>query len=90
MVPKWAWWLAYPCREGGAQRLRAEKESEWPTSGPSGYMTTTILGFHNALERGTKSDVAHNWAWQRRNPCRVGGPNGVKRWTKSEVAHKSA
>ena len=40
----------------------------------------------NALERGTKSAVAHKWGDWLHNPCRLGGvPNALERGTKSAV-----
>ena len=47
---------------------------QWPTSGPRGYMTVAVEGILDALERGTKSAVAHKWAQWLHNPCRLGDP----------------
>ena len=36
-------------------------------------MTPAAYGVRSALERGTKSEVAHKWARRLHNPCRLGG-----------------
>ena len=38
-----------------------------------GYTTLAVWGVPNALEQGTKSEVAHKWAGWLRNPCHLGG-----------------
>ena len=40
---------------------------KWPTRGRMGYITLVVWGVPNASKRGTKSQVAHQWAH---------GPNG--------------
>ena len=50
------------------------QNQKWPTSGRSDYTTHAVLGFQNALERRTKSELGHNWAMRLHNPCRLGGP----------------
>ena len=37
-------------------------------------MALAIWGVPNPSKPGTKSEVAHKWAWWRNNPCRLGGP----------------
>ena len=48
------------------------QNQKWPTRGQSGYITLAVSGVRNASERGTRSQVAHNWAKSLRNPCRAG------------------
>ena len=43
-----------------------------------GYITLAVWGFPNALEWGTKSAVAHNWADGLHNPCCLGDPQRFK------------
>ena len=50
------------------------QNQKWPTSGRIGYITPAVWGVPNALERGTKSEVAHKWADWLHHPCRMGGP----------------
>ena len=45
-----------------------------PTNGRSGYITPAAWGVPNALERGTKSEVAHKWTDWLHQACRMGGP----------------
>ena len=40
-----------------------------PTTGQIGSITPAIWGVPNALERGTKAEVAHNWADWLHYPC---------------------
>ena len=41
---------------------------------PSGYITTAVYGIPYALERGTKSEVAHKWAKWLHNRFHLGDP----------------
>ena len=54
------------------------QNQKWPTSGPSGYITPTICGVHNASTRGTKSEVAHKWANYQHHPYHLRGPQRFK------------
>ena len=66
---KWTDWVHNPTkrfRAGGADR-------NWPTSGQTGYITLTVWEVFNALERRTKSQVAHKWADWLHNPYRLWG-----------------
>ena len=72
---KWAKWLHHPCHMGGPQRFRAGDKIR---SGRQvdGLVTSPLPygGVTNALERGTKSEVAHKWMDWLHHPCRMGGP----------------
>ena len=57
-----------PLQSGG-------QNQKWPTSGQSGYLTPAVSGIPTALERGAKSEVAHNWAKWLPHPCRIGDPH---------------
>ena len=63
---------------GGPQRFRAGDKI---SSGPHmGRLATSRLpsGVPNALERGTKSALAHKWPGWLGHPCRMGGPQRFK------------
>ena len=54
-------------------------------------MTSAAWGIPAASERGTKSELAHNWATWLQKPCRLGGPLRFRGGGgKSQVAHKWA
>ena len=77
----------YPMPSGGSPTLQSGGQNEhWR----NGYGTPAIWGVPNALEWGTKSEVAHKCAWWLHNPRSPGVPNPLARGTKSEVAHKWA
>ena len=62
-----------PLPFGGSPTLQSRGQNhKWPTSGRIGYITPAVWGVPNALERGTKSEVAHKWADWLRHPCRMG------------------
>ena len=61
-----------PCDLRGPQRYSRRQNQQWPTSGPSGYMTPTASGVPNISERGTKSSKVHKWAGWLHHPCRLG------------------
>ena len=65
-----------PTLQSGGQKQR------WPTSGLGAYITLDVYGIPNALERRTKTQVAHKWAWWLHHPFRLRGPQrfnaGVK------------
>ena len=63
---------------------------KWPTNGRIGYITPAAWGVPNALERGTKSEVAHKCADWLHHPCRMGVPNASEGGGKSQLAHKWA
>ena len=44
----------------------------WPTSGQIGYIIVAVRGVPNALEQGTKLEVAHKWVDWLHNPCCLG------------------
>ena len=46
---------------------------KWPTNVRIGYITPAVWGVPNALERGTKPEVAHKWTDWLHHPCRMGG-----------------
>ena len=77
MAHLWAKWLRQPCRLGDPHRCRAGGggNQKWPTSGQSGYLTPAVSGIPTAVERGSKSEVAHKWAKWLRHPCRLGDPH---------------
>ena len=56
-----------PLQSGG-------QNQKWPTSGQSGYLTPAVSGIPAAVERGSKSEVAHKWAKWLPHPCRIGDP----------------
>ena len=71
-------WLHNPCRLGGGGSLTLHsggQNQKWPTNGPSAYMTVAVWGVPEALERETRSHVAHKWARCLRKPCRPGVPD---------------
>ena len=75
----WARWLHHPCRLRDPRRCRAGGEiSSRPTSGQRGYITPAASGIPTALERGTKSEVAHKWARWLHHPCCIGDPQRFK------------
>ena len=49
------------------------QHQKWPTSGQSGDITPAAWVVPNALEQGTKSEVAHKCARGLYNTCRLGG-----------------
>ena len=64
-----------PLLYGGSPTLESGGQNEkWPTNGQIGYITPAVWGVPNALEWGTKSEVAHKWADWLHHPCRIGGP----------------
>ena len=60
-------------------RQRVDVHQKWPTSGLGGYIAPAIWGVPTASERGTKSEVAHKWAWWLHHPCRRTFPNSKKK-----------
>ena len=54
------------------------QNQKWPTSGRIGYLTLAVSGSPTALERGTKSEVAHKWANWLPHPCRIGEPHRLR------------
>ena len=60
---------------GSPPLQRGGQNQKWPTSGQNGYLTPTILGIPTASERGSKSEVAHEWAKWLPHPCRIGNPH---------------
>ena len=90
MAHKWANWLHNPCRQGGPSRFKAWNKIS-NASGQIGCITLAAWGIPNALERGTKSAVAHKWANWLHDPHRPGGvPNASEQGTKSGLPHKWA
>ena len=64
-----------PMSSSGSPLLQSvEQNQKWPTSGPGGYITPVLSEGPNASKRGTKSVVAHKWAWWLHHPCRLGAP----------------
>ena len=57
-----------PLQSGG-------QNQKWPINGQGGYITPAASGIPAALERGSKSEVAHKWAGWLHNPCRPGDPH---------------
>ena len=49
-----------------------------PGSGGIGCVTRAVWGIPNAAERGTNSEVAHQWANWLHNTCRVRGPQQLR------------
>ena len=75
MVHMWAQWLPNPCHCGGPQCSARGQNHKWPTCGHTRYLTPAVSGVPNALQRGTKSQKAHQWAQWPPNPCRLRGPH---------------
>ena len=67
-------WGSPTLQSGGQNRW-------WHTNGWIRYITSTVWGVPDAFERGTKSEMAHTWAWWLHNPCRLWG---VQRFTAGE------
>ena len=68
----WARWLHNACSppfQSGGQKQK------WPTSGQGGYIAPAASESANASQRGTKSEVAHNWARWLHKPFRLGEPH---------------
>ena len=57
-----------PALQSGGQNQK------WPTSGQSGYLTFAVSGIPGAVERVTKSEVAHKWAKWLPHHCHIGDP----------------
>ena len=63
---------------------------KWPTNGRIGYITPAAWGVPNALERETKSEVAHKCADWLHHPCRMGGPQRLRRGGKITIGPQMA
>ena len=75
MAHKRARWLHTPGRLRGSPTLLCGGHNhKWPTSGPGGCITIAALGVTNASERGTKSEMGHQWAGCLHNARRLRGP----------------
>ena len=57
---KWAGWLIKLCRLRVPNTSQRERNRQWPTIGPAGYITPAASGVSNDSERATKSEGAHN------------------------------
>ena len=68
----WAGWLHNPCCLGSPTPQSRGQHEQWPTSGPGGYISRAAWGVPNASQRGTKLEMAHDWAGRLHNPCRLG------------------
>ena len=75
---------------GSAMRENGGQNQKWPTSGQILCVSPTVWGVLNALERGTKSEMAHTWVDGLCHPSSLRGPNASRGGTKSAVAHKWA
>ena len=79
MAHKWAQWLHKSMWCGGSPTLQSGGQNQkWTTSGPSGYITPAVWGISDALEWGTKSEVAHKCTAWLHNPCSLGGPRHLR------------
>ena len=74
----WARWLHNPC---SPPLQSVGQKQKWPTSGQGGYITPAASESASASQRGTKSEVAHNWARWLHKPFRLGGHN--QKWPTS-------
>ena len=74
----WARWLHNP-RSPPLQSVG--QKQKWPTSGQGGYIASAASESASTSQRGTKSEVAHNWARWLHNPFRLGGHN--QKWPTS-------
>ena len=59
--------------EGSPTLQSGGQDQNWPTSGPSGYITIAVGGggVPDASERGTKWELADKWAQRPHHPCHL-------------------
>ena len=71
---KWAQWPHNAPHGGSPTLLSGERNQKEPANGLGGYTTSAAWRVPNASERGTKTEVAHNYAGFLHNAYHMGGP----------------
>ena len=80
-----------PLPFGGSPTLHSGGQNQkGPTCGSIYYITLATRRVPNALEQGTESEMAQQWAEWLQHPCRLGVPITSNHKTKSELDHKWA